>query len=321
MNDQEPTQAIPEDDVPAPEPEPEAGPNGDELAEILEAVEDAQAAREKREEPVAEGAPAAVAPTASEDGGGGEKEAPASAGASGEAAAEQSGSYVYPDGGAAASQRLRLIPPDGKPAPWWVKHRKTLTLVEMVLTGVFFLLALYFLYVWIFSEPAVAFGPDPSWKVASAPGRWTQIVVHHTATEAGTAESIDRNHREVRKWENGLGYHFLIGNGMRDAAGASMGDGEVHASRRWREQLDGAHVVMPGTKKGNSFSIGIALVGNFEKKPPTPNQVSALRCLLGFLLSEYDISRNKVVGHGEVGAKYTECPGAKLPLREIVDSL
>ncbi len=268
-------------DSPASVPEP--GPEGEELAEALEAI------AEETE---------------------GEK-----------TAAEQSGSYVYPDGGAASSQRLRLIPPDGKPTQWWVRHREKLNLAEMILAGLFFLLALYFLYLWMFSDPVVAFGPDPSWSVAAAPGRWTQIVVHHTGTAAGTPTAIDRNHREVRKWENGLGYHFLIGNGLRDATGEKMEDGEVHVSRRWREQLDGAHVVMKDTKKGNSFSIGIALVGNFEKTAPTPAQVSALRCLLEFLLAEYGIPRDRILGHGDISAQYTACPGVKLGLRDIVDSL
>ncbi len=139
------------------------------------------------------------------------------------AAAEQSGSYVYPDGGAASSQRLRLVPPDGKPAPWWVRHREKLNLAEMILTGLFLLLALYFLYLWIVADPPLAaIVPDPAWKAAAAPGRWTQIVVHHTGTAAGTPAAIDRNHREVRKWENGLGYHFLIGNGLRDVLLASF---------------------------------------------------------------------------------------------------
>ncbi len=75
-------------------------------------------------------------------------------GASAESAAgEQSGSYVYPDSGAVStsSQRLRLVPPDGKPTHWWQRHREKLGLVEMILTGLFFALALYFLFLWLFA--------------------------------------------------------------------------------------------------------------------------------------------------------------------------
>ncbi|MFQ5589758.1 MAG: peptidoglycan-binding protein, partial [Phycisphaerae bacterium] len=41
--------------------------------------------------------------------------------------------------------------------------------------------------------------------------RWTTIVIHHSATETGGASLFDRFHRK-RGWD-GLGYHFVIGNG------------------------------------------------------------------------------------------------------------
>ena len=39
--------------------------------------------------------------------------------------------------------------------------------------------------------------------------RWRYIVVHHTATEVGDVERIDRYHRQQRDFKNGIGYHFL----------------------------------------------------------------------------------------------------------------
>ena len=56
-------------------------------------------------------------------------------------------------------------------------------------------------------------------------GRWKYIVLHHTATPEGTFRGIDSVHRE-RHMENGIAYHFLIGNGR------GMRDGETVASRR-----------------------------------------------------------------------------------------
>ena len=302
-----------------PPPEPAGNSPGDELAEAPRAIEDARRDAESgpaesgpEEEPAsppseAEGDTVPAPPPAFDAGQ--TVNAPEEAAATESAAAEQSGTYVYPDNGAAASQRLRLIPPDGKPLPWWVRHRRTLGLAELILTAFFLMLALYFIFLWLF-------GIDPAWEVAAEPGRWQQIVVHHTATGAGTPKSFDNYHRTVNKWENGLGYHFLIGNGVKDSSGASMRDGEVHVGRRWTRQLDGAHV-----KKQNAFSIGIALVGNFEEKPPTPNQLSSLKRLLGFLMQEYKVPREKVVGHSDVAVAHTKCPGKHMPLREIVDSL
>lgn len=261
-------------------------------------------------------------------------------GASGDDAtpvSEQSASFLHPDTAAAtSSQRLRLVPPDGKPLPWWIRHRDQIALLEMLLTALFFLLTLYFLWLWIFSPPAVAMVIEYSadregfavalsalqpiqasstWKVAADAGRWKNIVVHHTATDGATPEAIDRHHREEKKFENGLGYHFLIGNGK------GMADGEVFTSRRWLEQLDGAHVIMRDKKTGNTFSIGIALVGNFEKTVATPKQLASLRGLLSFLVAEYGIPSSAIIGHGEVSAKYTACPGKLFFLDEVIKTI
>lgn len=247
-------------------------------------------------------------------------------------ASDQTANFTHPDAGTAAASQRRFLPPDSKPMLWYVKYREQLRYVELGLTGLFFLLTLYFLYLWIFSQPEVSYIPgrdgfvlalsayapakvETSWRVKATPGRWRNIVVHHTATEKGDPDSMDRFHREVRKWENGLGYHFLIGNGN------GLADGEVFPSRRWREQLDGAHVKMQGHSNGNSFAIGVALVGNFENGIPTPKQLASLRGLLHFLMMEYGIMHGEVVGHGAVAAKHTLCPGKYFYLDEVVKSL
>lgn len=158
-------------------------------------------------------------------------------------------------------------------------------------------------------------GAKSSWNVAATPGRWKNIVVHHTATARATPEGIDRHHRNEKKFENGFGYHFLIGNGR------GMDDGEVFVSHRWLEQLDGAHVIMRDHKKGNSFSIGIALAGNFENAVATPRQLASLRGLLSFLVEEYGIGKEAIVGHGEVAAKHTKCPGRLFYLEDVIKTI
>mgnify|MGYP000877830443 CR=1 FL=1 len=87
------------------------------------------------------------------------------------------------------------------------------------------------------------------------PGRWKYIVIHHSGVDTGTLKGMDRYHRDVRHMENGLAYHFVIGNG------SGMKDGEIAVGTRWTRQLDGGHVAR---ESQNRISLGICLVGNFD---------------------------------------------------------
>lgn len=135
---------------------------------------------------------------------------------------------------------------------------------------------------------------------------WQWIVVHHAAQESGDAASIGRVHRDVNKWD-GLGYHFVIGNGTQSR------DGEVEVGFRWREQREGAHArVRAGDdNRWNLHGIGICLVGDFTKSPPSQQQMEALVRLVRALMAEYDIPARDVVPHKFVHG--TECPGARFP--------
>ena len=143
---------------------------------------------------------------------------------------------------------------------------------------------------------------------------WKYIVLHHTATEAGSVESIDAAHKQ-RKDEDGnpwrgIGYHFLIGNGH------GMKDGEVAATFRWLDQSDGAHA---GNSQYNSLGIGICLVGNFEDAPPTPAQLKALRELMSSLRADCRIDNEGIVRHTDI--KQTACPGKQFPWDTLLSSL
>ena len=52
------------------------------------------------------------------------------------------------------------------------------------------------------------------WRPAQLSSRWRWIVLHHSATEAGSAARFDENHQHKRGMENGLGYHFVIRYGL-----------------------------------------------------------------------------------------------------------
>lgn len=151
-----------------------------------------------------------------------------------------------------------------------------------------------------------------SWKVKSD-RRWKYIVIHHSATPNGDAASFGREHQ--RKWPNGLGYHFVVGNGT------GSGDGEIEVGPRWRRQgegIDGAHA---GNKLYNQEGIGICLVGDFQHAAPTPRQIEALGKLCRALMARYGITPDRVLRHCEVRTGHTDCPGKLFPHDRFVRTL
>jgi hypothetical protein len=166
--------------------------------------------------------------------------------------------------------------------------------------------------------PAIVAGaPRPGtnpWRPAVAARDWKYIVIHHTATTAGSVESINAAHlRNKDKNGNpwlGIGYHFVIGNGD------GMPDGAIEPTFRWRTQIQGAHAGSTN-KDYNERGIGICLVGNFEKTPPTPAQRKSVKLLVATLKAEYQVPASAVVGHKDIRATATECPGKLFPMAEV----
>ena len=103
--------------------------------------------------------------------------------------------------------------------------------------------------------------------------------------------------------ENGLAYHFVIGNGR------GAGDGEIEVGGRWKRQLQGGHV---RSVSMNRVAIGIGLVGNFQKSYPTRRQMDSLVRLVKYLMKTYNVPLRRVVGHRDV--QKTDCPGKNFSL-------
>ena len=143
---------------------------------------------------------------------------------------------------------------------------------------------------------------DPSWT-ASGSVAWRYLVIHHSASDLGSAAIFHRAHI-ARGWD-GLGYHFVIGNGT------ASGDGEVEVGYRWRDQARGAHA---GNNEYNEHGIGICLVGNLENTAATARQMASLRSLVSYLMGRYNISGQGIIGHRNVPGKSTDCPGRNFNL-------
>ncbi len=156
-------------------------------------------------------------------------------------------------------------------------------------------------------------GSNP-WRPTVAAREWQYIVIHHTATNSGSVESINAAHLKNKDKSGnpwlGIGYHFVIGNGD------GMSDGAIEPTFRWRTQIQGAHAGSTN-KDYNERGIGICLVGNFEKTPPTAAQRKSVKLLVATLRAEYKVPMAAVVGHKDIRASATECPGKLFPMAEV----
>ena len=149
-------------------------------------------------------------------------------------------------------------------------------------------------------------------KVRVDPGKWKYIVIHHSASRNASVKGMDYYHRVERHMENGLAYHFVIGNGH------SMKDGEIAIGHRWTAQLDGGHLASEAL---NKKSIGICLVGNFDQDHPTKNQMASLQALVEFLLARCHLGTDALKTHQQINPIYTRCPGNNFPGKRFLKEL
>ncbi len=139
--------------------------------------------------------------------------------------------------------------------------------------------------------------------------RWEFIVVHNSGTRQGNAKVFDYYHRHVRHMQNGLAYHFVIGNGT------STGNGQIEVGDRWRRQINGGHV---HSDHLNNIALGICLVGDFNRSQPTPAQLQSCEELIRYLRQRCGKLGNhymSVKPHREVNPPRwaTDCPGDAFP--------
>ena len=164
----------------------------------------------------------------------------------------------------------------------------------------------------------------PEWKFVDAARQqidapkddlreWEYIVIHHSGTSGGSAKVFDYYHSHERGMENGLAYHFVIGNGT------DSGDGQIEVGRRWLKQLQGGHLA---SESLNEIAIGICLVGDFSRSRLGPRQTAALIELVKYLRQMMPDRKLKFRLHREINTRPTECPGRLFPapaIHELLD--
>lgn len=141
------------------------------------------------------------------------------------------------------------------------------------------------------------------------------VIIHHTykpdiaawnADERSDLEKgaywwkvIDRFHRS-KGWK-GIGYHALI-----------TPDGLIWRGRMLNEV--GAH-----TEGKNRTSVGICLLGNFDREHPTDEQWSSLKWCVAAILNRLKLSEARVFFHRDFANK--TCPGMNLNLRTVREAI
>lgn len=122
----------------------------------------------------------------------------------------------------------------------------------------------------------------------------THIVLHTLAFDGDAdVEVVRRWHRE-QGWHD-IGYHYLVRR-----------SGEVQVGRE--EEQVGAHAI-----GFNKRSIGIAMEGHGDHAVWTLPQMHSLLKLCDDVMSRYNISPDKVLGHRETGAPKS-CPGKMIDM-------
>jgi hypothetical protein len=139
--------------------------------------------------------------------------------------------------------------------------------------------------------------------------RWKFVIVHNSGTRQGNAKAFEYYHRRVRRMQNGMAYHFVVGNGT------SSGDGKVEIGDRWRRQINGGHV---HSDYLNNISLGICLVGDFNRHQPTRAQLEATEELIRYLRDRCGKADGRTIPvrpHREMNPPRwaTDCPGDAFP--------
>ncbi len=129
-----------------------------------------------------------------------------------------------------------------------------------------------------------------------------RITVHHSATAvrqdswAATCAAIRaiQTYHVVKKGWADIAYHFVIDRAGRIWEGRPLA-------------YQGAHAGSTHLNRGN---VGIVVLGNFERRKPTPGEEAGLSWLVDQLSRRYSISADQIFCHSDL--KATRCPGQHL---------
>lgn len=122
-----------------------------------------------------------------------------------------------------------------------------------------------------------------------------KIIIHHSATDTGSAEAYARYHVNKRGWP-GIGYHYVI---------------EKDGTIKQTNELD---TISYHASSHNTNSIGICLTGNFDKQTLEEKQKQSLIELIQHLNKTFK-KEFPLIGHRDVASK--SCPGDNINIEKV----
>ncbi|MFW6028995.1 MAG: N-acetylmuramoyl-L-alanine amidase [Halanaerobiales bacterium] len=129
---------------------------------------------------------------------------------------------------------------------------------------------------------------------------WNGIVIHKSASPDVSAKVIDKWH--VERGFNEIGYHFVIRQ-----------NGDIEPGRSL--DVPGAHAKTGAPQSRNTSHIGICCPGDFDKKPPTIEQINSLVKLCKGLMEHFRIGVRNIEKH------HNTCPGKLFPWEYFIEGL
>ncbi len=129
------------------------------------------------------------------------------------------------------------------------------------------------------------------------------IILHHSQRAPDWPEFIKERH--IKRGFEDVGYHYLIGNKTKFSV-----NGKLYKGRD--EKFQGAHAI-----GFNANSIGICLIGDLDKNPPTQEQLNTLIKFLKEKIAEHKIPVQNILGHRELPGVAKTCPGKLVDLNSI----
>lgn len=131
--------------------------------------------------------------------------------------------------------------------------------------------------------------------------QWEKIVIHSLGEKEVSLSNLERHHKKILGFQEGVAWHFLIGDG------SALENGEIYPTNRWEKQLLGKAF----RQHSEEGALHICLLGK-EDTPASKEQLKALDELLTMLLNRH--SSAEIYAHSALEPTPRPCPGEKISL-------